>query len=166
MGGHLEPNSQMELVGHSIVRFLFLCLSSVHVSTCLSSAHSTCTFVSTHSCLPLAAKCLLDFALPGSNFYAPRILSSLTFSGFDFTSIYRSTVWRDVCFLWSTSYGMNFMVLYLCYKFKNRKTVNHIWHASRLNLILDTMFASELHLAYFMVPSLCLLLILDVLSHY
>jgi lipid-A-disaccharide synthase-like uncharacterized protein len=108
----------------------------------------------------------LDFASPGSNFCLLRILSSLTFSGFDFTSIYRSTVWRDVCFLWSTSYGMNFMVLYLCYKFKNRKTVNHIWHASRLNLILDTMFASELHLAYFMVPSLCLLLILDVLSHY
>jgi hypothetical protein len=110
MDGHLEPNSQMELVGHSIVRFLFLCLSSVHVSTCLSSAHSTCTFVSTHSCLPLAAKCLLDFALPGSNFYAPRILSSLTFSGFDFTSIYRSTVRWDLCFVQTTSYGMNFMV--------------------------------------------------------
>jgi hypothetical protein len=125
-----------------------------------------CTFVSTHGCIALTAKCLLDFASPGSNFCLLRILSSLTFSGFDFTSIYRSTVWRDVCFLWSTSYGMNFMVLYLCYKFKNRKTVNHIWHASRLNLILDTMFASELHLAYFMVPSLCLLLILDVLSHY
>ncbi|KAJ6409204.1 hypothetical protein OIU84_008828 [Salix udensis] len=35
---------------------------------------------------------------------------------FDFTSIYRSTVWRDVCFLWSSSYGTSI-----------------IWNATRQN---------------------------------
>ena len=118
LGEHLEPNSQMELVGHSIVRHLSLS----HTHTHTHKRMHTFTYISKHSwtCINMHPsmyfgsqptifvffKCLWDCM--ESLFDCGRNLA-LNFSGIDIISLFRSAVWWNTDFIWATNDGMLWM---------------------------------------------------------